>query len=322
MNQVIRFAIASLMLIVASAPLQASEPGLSEMESLNGFDLRNISVEQVDIFEGGPPRDGIPALDAPKFVAPADAAFLSPEDKILGVVIGDTARAYPVRILNWHEVVNDKIDDTAFSVTYCPLCGSGMVFAAETKGLALTFGVSGLIYDNNVLLYDRNTESLWSQIMGEAISGELQGERLTLMPVIHTTWADWLARHPQSEVLSTDTGHLRDYGSDPYDFYQQVGMIHFPRRHISPNTYKAHEPILGLTLNGVSKAYPYQELSKQGEKSFADNIGGEAVTIHWNQEAASAYATDSDGNTLAETYSYWFAWYSFNPQTDVFVSTK
>ena len=168
----------------------------------NGFDLATAEIPPDDILRGGPPRDGIPAVHDPKFV-PADAAtFLAPDDRVLGLVVDETARAYPVRILDWHEIVNDRIGDTAFAVTYCPLCGSGVVFRANVGGEQLSFGVSGLLYKSDVLLYDLQTETLWSQLLRRAVSGELRGTRLQSLPVVHTTWRDWKTRHPDSQVLS------------------------------------------------------------------------------------------------------------------------
>jgi hypothetical protein len=317
MISLLRFSIAFVFSLSISASLQANEE-----QTLNGFDLTDLSVSAADIFHGGPPRDGIPAIDSPKFIAADNAEFMSADDKILGVVMGDTARAYPVRILTWHEVVNDQIGDQAFAVTYCPLCGSGTAFAAELDGQNLNFGVSGLIFDNNLLLFDRNTESLWTQLSGEAISGELKGQRLSRLPVAHTTWSDWQQRYPETQILSTETGHARDYTDNPYELYEQVGMINFPRRHIDDGQYTAHERVLGIEIDGVSKAYPYEELKRHGEKQFSDSINGKDVVIHWNEKAPAARVTDAAGKALPATYSYWFSWFSFYPQTQIFTSDK
>ena len=179
-------------------------------QSLNGFDLSNASLPVSQILSGGPPRDGIPAIDRPRFIAARQAAFLGDDDRVLGVYHKGIARAYPIRILNWHEIVNDQFAGEAVVVSFCPLCGTGTAFST-LHGKAKTFGVSGLLYNSDLLLYDRETESLWSQIAATAISGPLRGEGLTLLPVAHTTWADWRKRYPDTTVLSTDTGYSRDY---------------------------------------------------------------------------------------------------------------
>jgi len=143
---------------------------------LNGFDVTDAIIPVKKIASGGPPRDGIPAINEAKFVNPAEAKFLDPDSRVLGVEIEGVAKAYPIAILNWHEIVNDRIGTQHLAVTYCPLCGTGMVFASNVGDTALVFGVSGLLYNSDVLLYDRNTESLWSQLMRKAVSGPLKNE--------------------------------------------------------------------------------------------------------------------------------------------------
>ena len=192
---------------------------------LNGFDLSNAQIPDTAIERGGPPRDGIPALDAPRFESVQQARWLKAEDRLLGIQRNGVARAYPVAILNWHEIVNDVIGGEAVAITYCPLCGTGIAFAARLNGRDAHFGVSGLLYNSDVLLYDRETESLWSQILGRAVSGKMAGQTLPGIPLMHTTWQDWRARFAQSEVLSTRTGYNRDYTGNPYQGYANSRSI-------------------------------------------------------------------------------------------------
>ena len=301
----------------------------------NGFDLATAEIPPDDILRGGPPRDGIPAVHDPKFV-PADAAtFLAPDDRVLGLVVDETARAYPVRILDWHEIVNDRIGDIAFAVTYCPLCGSGVVFRANVGGEQLSFGVSGLLYKSDVLLYDLQTETLWSQLLRRAVSGELRGTRLQSLPVVHTTWNDWKTRHPDSQVLSTDTGHARDYSRSPYGNYDESRAIYFP---VGPDAPRFHpkEPVLGVEVGGNFKAYPFSELEKNGKRELIDVVGNATVTILWNPEAYAAELNTADngvgksdakgvggtdGNEPAEAARvFWFAWFAFHPETEIFLA--
>ncbi|MCK5440086.1 MAG: DUF3179 domain-containing protein, partial [Gemmatimonadetes bacterium] len=156
---------------------------------------------------GGPPRDGIPALMSPAFELAGEVEWLRPQDRLLALERDGEAKAYPLRILNWHEIVNDDVGGEPIVVTYCPLCGTGMAFDPHVGDQRLDFGVSGLLYNSDVLMYDRQTESLWSQIEREAVTGTLRGERLELKPLIHTTWAHWREQHPNGLVLSRDTGH-------------------------------------------------------------------------------------------------------------------
>ena len=192
---------------------------------LNGFDLSNAQIPDTAIERGGPPRDGIPALDAPRFESVQQARWLKAEDRVLGIQRNGVARAYPVAILNWHEIVNDVIGGEAVAITYCPLCGTGIAFAARLNGRDAHFGVSGLLYNSDVLLYDRETESLWSHILGTAVSGTMAGHALLRISLMHTSWHDWRARFAQSEVLSTRTGYNRDYTGNPYQGYANSRSI-------------------------------------------------------------------------------------------------
>src|SRR5206468_3246489 len=162
----------------------------------NGFDLSKATVRQDEILPGGPPRDGIPAIDQPRFVKPGEASFLREDDRIVGVKVDNEKRAYPLRILAWHEIVNDQIGDRAIAVTYCPLTGTGIVFDRRVNGRKLTFGVSGLLYQSNLLMYDRETESLWPQVAMKAVSGSQVGAELRWLPSEHTTWRAWREAHP------------------------------------------------------------------------------------------------------------------------------
>jgi len=213
----------ALTIVASAGTAQAAAPDPTQF---NGFDVANASVPTQAIQRGGPPKDGIPAIDRPKFV-PAGAVRLADEDRVLGVALNGVARAYPVRILNWHEVVNDRFGERAIVVTYCPLCGTGMAFEARLGAASASFGVSGLLYNSDVLLYDRATQSLWSQILYTAVSGPLQGTRLSPVSLTHTSWADWRRRYPATQVLSTDTGFTRDYGRDPYAGYDRVQQLMF-----------------------------------------------------------------------------------------------
>jgi len=162
----------------------------------------------------------------------------------------------PIRsaILNWHEVVNDRFGDRAVVVTFCPLCGTGMAFDAQVGARSLGFGVSGLLYNSDVLLYDRATLSLWSQIMQTAVSGPLKGTRLQSLPLAHTSWADWRRRYPATQVLSTETGFERDYARDPYAGYGQVPRLIFDVQH-RDDRFPLKEWVLGVRVADVHKAY-------------------------------------------------------------------
>ncbi|MBV2092240.1 MAG: DUF3179 domain-containing protein, partial [Candidatus Thiodiazotropha sp. (ex Ctena orbiculata)] len=239
----------------------------------NGFDVTDATIEVSEILPGGPPRDGIPSIDEPQFVPAKEADFLKPEDRILGVVRNGVVKAYPINILNWHEIVNDRFRQEPIAITFCPLCGTGMAFEATVRGETLKFGVSGLLYNSDVLLYDRASESLWSQIMKQSISGKYQGDRLRHVPLQHTNWADWSDRYPDTLVLSDETGFSRDYKRSPYRGYDKSRDLYFPVE-FRAKGYHPKERVLGLEVNGAYKAYPFVELSKT-DGLIEENLAGQ-----------------------------------------------
>ncbi len=286
----------------------------------NDFDINNSSIPSNEIHQGGPPRDGIPSIDQPVFVSANQAGYLKEQDRVLGLHRNGISKAYPISIMNWHEIVNDEIGGEAAVVTYCPLCGTGVAFSAHAGGKQLNFGVSGLLYNSDVLLYDRETESLWSQLLTRAVSGPMKDTSLKLISLQHTTWADWLKRHPQTLLLSTDTGYSRDYKRDPYAGYEDSNGIYFPVSHQDPR-YHPKERVLGIEVNGQFKAYPFAELS-QTDGLVHDQFNGKALSIHYDKDSHSARINDADGKPLPGITSFWFAWLAFHPDTAVFKAAQ
>ena len=290
----------------------------SAIAQSNGFDLSNATLPVEQILHGGPPRDGIPAISNPKLVAAAEADYLKPDDRIIGIEVDGVARAYPVPILNWHEIVNDQIGEQRFAITYCPLCGTAVAFDATIDGEATDFGVSGLLYNSDVLLYDRATESLWSQIMSESVAGPRVGTRLAPIPISHTTWRDWLESHPDTAVMSDDTGFPRDYSRNPYAGYETSRTTYFAVNNQAPDNYHPKEVVLGLGIDGVYKAYPFVELDKHGKQHFSDTVNGSRFNFEWDSENRSITITDDKGEAVAGIQGFWFAWFAFYPDTEVF----
>jgi len=282
----------------------------------NGFDVTDALVAAAEIRHGGPPKDGIPALYYPHFVGSLDADFLQPADRILGLVMDQLPKAYPVKILNYHEVVNDRIAMHRYVVSYCPLCGSGVAFQAPEGQV---FGVSGLLYNSDVLLYDRKTESLWSQLMARAISGPLKGTPLIILPLQHTTWKQWQAQHPDTLVLSNQTGYPVNYDRTPYPGYEKHKRLLFPVSHRN-RQFSPKQRVLGVTLNGRHRAYPLSELVS-GEPPLIDRFQGHTLKIQFDPEQDTAWIEPDPGGRLSPDFSavlaYWFAWYAFHPETEV-----
>jgi len=286
--------------------------------NLNGFSLEGSLVDSDHILRGGPPRDGIPALSRPKFIEAEDNIFLEDGDRVLGIAANGVAKAYPVKILNWHEVVNDSLSDMPLVITYCPLCGTGMAFSRVIEGEELHFGVSGLLYNSDVLLYDRQSQSLWSQIMGRAVTGVFAGTRLEQIPLQHTSWQNWRRQHPHTLVLSKDTGYVRNYNLNPYADYAFSERLYFPVENEPEGEIHLKETVMGVSIAGSHKAYPFSRLEQAGKRRFEDSVGGAALTILWDPEASSAMALDETGRELPTVQAFWFAWCSFHPETEIF----
>ncbi len=283
---------------------------------MNGFDISDSLVPADEILAGGPPRDGIPAIDRPRFLPADNAQEISPNEQVLGIELNAVAKAYPLGIMNWHEIVNDHFHDSAVVVTYCPLCGTGMAFYANPGGRDLDFGVSGLLYNSDVLLYDRATQSLWSQLNRRAISGHYKGKRLQPVPMEQTTWQDWLSRHPNTLLLSRETGYDRNYEQSPYVGYAESSALYFPVR-FRTQGYHPKERVLGVEIDGYFKAYPFSELSRSGPR-LHDQVGQQQILVLFEAEHQNARVEDGHGNTLPSVVAYWFAWYAFHPDTEIY----
>lgn len=287
-------------------------------DPLNGFDVSQGSIVAEAITGGGPGRDDIPALTDPEMLA-ADESNLAPDARVLGLVVGGEARAFPLNIMNWHEIVNIRVADRDLVVSWCPLCSTGLAFYADRRGERLLFGVSGLLYQDNLLMYDRQTRSLWAQLQGEAVSGSLTGETLVAVPLAHTRFGPWLDKHPNTLVLSPDTGHSRSYDLDPYaDYHQQArNMPRFPG--LNP-----YERVIGVRVGADARAYPFAELAQAGNSGTLDSqLGGRDFSIRWDAVDMTYDVTSASGNEgISSTISYWFAWQNFYPETQVYTDEE
>ncbi len=281
-----------------------------------GFDLSNTSIPINEIKDGGPAKDGIPSIDAPKFLK-ASETLLDQNVRILGVYKNGIAKAYPINILNFHEIVNDHFGEQPVVITFCPLCGSGIAFDALIKGKPKTFGVSGLLYHSDVLLYDRETESLWSQLKYQAVAGPLVGESLKMLNTANTTWKSWKEKYPNTLVLTEETGFKRDYSRNPYPGYEDSPGLYFS---VSGQDARFHpkETVIGLEINGNFKAYAFSELEKLNGKELKDSFKGKDLIIKYDPSSKSAEIFDAEANPIPAVTNFWFAWFAFHPDTEVY----
>lgn len=301
--------VSALLILPQTARLQFSG------DSFNGFDVPRSLISKEEILSGGPPRDGIPAILNPKFENADKVKWLKDNDLVTGIDSNGIQKSYPLRILVWHEAVNDQVNGVPILVSYCPLCGSTLVFNRGFGGKTLTFGISGLLYQSDVLFYDHQTESLWSQLEMKAVTGEMIGTKFEIFPSVMATWKEWKTEHPETLVLSRDTGFSRDYRWDPYSGYEDSASIMFPIKHKN-NRFHPKEKVLVVISGDVAKAYPFSELKKV-KTPLKDKVGNRDIVISF-KDGNYVEAKDKSGNRVESFVSFWFAWYTFKPDTLVF----
>ena len=256
-------------------------------------DFSKHSVPYSDILSGGPPKDGIPAIDNPQFVAVSEAdEWLEPQEPVILFKIGNDARAYPLQILTWHEIVNDVVGGEPVVVTFCPLCNTAIAFKRTVNGQVFDFGTTGQLRFSNLIMYDRQTETWWQQASGEAIAGALTGEQLEFVPATIIAWEQFRQEFPDGKVLSRETGFSRSYGRNPYTGYDNINNSPFlfkgPQ---TPGTLPPMARVITVDLGGEAVAYAYEVL--QEAHVVNDSIAGQKVVVIWEPGTASALDSGS-----------------------------
>ncbi len=234
------------------------------------------------ILNGGPGKDGIPSIDNPRFSkadAIADLSFLTDQDLVVGVKVGDVIRAYPHPILDWHEIVNDELSGLPLAITYCPLTGTAIGWERTLNGETTTFGVSGLLYNTNLMPYDRATNSTWSQMLLKGVNGPHIRKEINTYPVVETSWKEWKNMFPNAEVLNLQTGFNRAYGQYPYgDYKTNHDFLLFPISN-NDNRLPKKERGLGVSVDGQSRFYRFRDFSSAEVVSYHDNLNGKAIVV-------------------------------------------
>jgi len=270
-------------------------------------DFCKHSVDYDSIISGGPPPDGIPPIDEPTFedVASADE-WLEDVEPVITLEINDDARAYPLQIMTWHEIVNDRVGGVPVVVTFCPLCNTALTFERpEVDGERLTFGTSGNLRNSDLVMYDRQTESWWQQFSGEAIVGDLTGTQLKFLPVAINSWEDFQSKHPEGRVLSIETGFNRNYGTNPYVGYDDVNASPFLFRGQVDDQLPPMARVVGVMGEGdQGKGYSLADL--QEERVINDSLGDQPIVIFWKSGTASALDSRSipEGDDVGSTGVY------------------
>ena len=269
-----------------SGDSDAGEVPFSTAEWSTDFAEHSVSFDEFT--SGGPPKDGIPAIDRPRFVSTAEAdGFLADREPVAVIELGGTARAYPLQILIWHEIVNDEIGGRPVAVTYCPLCNSTVAFSRVVGERTLDFGTTGKLRNSDLVMYDRQTESWWQQLTADAIVGELTGERLEVLPSQILSWSEFRRLHPDGEVLSRNTGHHRPYGENPYAGYDQPDSSPFLFEGETDDALPPKERVAAIpTGDGEAVVYPFGRLAKRAPVN--DSIDGRPIVVLFDPEVGSA----------------------------------
>lgn len=282
-------------------------------QRFRGFetDTSKTSIDLSQVLSGGPGKDGIPAISDPEFV-PIGEAEVDPS--VLGILIeiDGEKRYYPFNILVWHEIVNDQIGETYFSVTFCPLCGSAIVFDRTVLGDVLEFRVSGKLYESNLLMYDTGTESFWSQALGEAVIGDYSGTKLELLPFQRISFEELQANHLDAKVLSRNTGYNRNYDSNPYGNYGETDNLVFPVS-VDDNRFFAKEIMYVIPIENKSIAFPLDDIENNQQAKF--NQEGIELTV--TKENDEITVTKANGEIQPGYFEMWFSWATHHQESGI-----
>ncbi|MGJ3245524.1 MAG: DUF3179 domain-containing protein [Elainellaceae cyanobacterium] len=281
-------------------------------QNLNPEEQTRIDLDQ--LLNGGPPKDGIPSIDTPQFDTSETTPF-SDEDIVIGVEINGEAKAYPFGIMNWHEIVNDTVGGVNLAVTYCPLCDTIVAFErGET-----TFGVSGKLYQSCLVMYDRSDDTLYSQPWSMGVVGSNVNRVLERVPAVKTTLGNWLVKHPDSQILSTETGYARDYQTYPYGTYYTNEQIIFPVRNqearslhpkaIVSYIWEADSQTPYNQFSGDSHRFAHEQIQSEGTRVV--ELNGRQVQARWDEDLETVIVEDLDGTTVPSSTAFAFVYPAF-----------
>ena len=268
-------------------------------------DWSKRSIDLDELMSGGPPKDGIPSITHPTFVS-LDAAgrWLAAQEPVIALAIEGVARAYPLQIMTWHEIAIDEVGGMPIAVTFCPLCYSALAYDRRVGDMVLSFGVSGLLRHSDLVMFDRETESLWQQLSGEAIVGAYTGTRLRPVPAQIISFEQFAEAYPDGTVLSRNTGHQRDYGRNPYAGYDDIDERPFLYRGPRDERLPPMEKVVAVSLGEEDKAYPHTVTRRQ--RVVQDEVAGVPLVVFHDDGAVSALDKDAirDSKEIGSTGVY------------------
>ncbi len=275
-----------------------SAPGFST-------DFTRMLIDPAEILSGGPQKDGIPALDHPTYISSEDAGeWLADNEPVILVRIADEARIYPIQILMWHEIINDELNGVPLTVTFCPLCNTGVAFNRKHFGNILDFGTTGRLRNSNLIMYDRQTESWWQQATGEAVIGKHAGDKLKFIPSLTLSFSEALSAAPSADVISQNTGFSRPYGQNPYAGYDTSGNKPFLFQGSIDPEHDAMDRVLVLMHNEEERIIAYSEVKDEGFLQIT--VGGDPIVLFWAPGTSSALDTAriSDGKNIGSLNAF------------------
>ena len=315
-NKIIPAVLVLFAMISLAATAQTSRPGnprdydqdvLLEVFKLTQADS-NVPFDS--LMQACPARDCIPSIDEPGFVPAGEVEYLRADDLVLTLTHNGVTRAYPTRILDHHEIVNDMFGPDPVAITYCPLCVSGLAFDRRQNGQVLDFGVSALLHNSDLVMYDRQTESLWQQITGEAFAGKSRGGQLRTLPLSMVTWDEWHQKYPDSEVLTVDGIQTDRYQKDAYTDYAESERLYMP---VSATDARLHPKrvIYGMEVGERALAVDAEYLAEEG--NWSNEYEGQKLIL--SLKTGGEVEASLDGKPITIHRMYWFAWYTFHPNT-------
>ncbi len=293
-------------------------------------DFAKHTVPLDEFQSGGPPKDGIPAIDIPQFTPATEVDWLGEREPVVVVAVDGETRAYPIQILMWHEIANDQIGDVPVAVTFCPLCNTAIVFDRRVDGKVTSFGTTGKLRESDLVMYDRETESWWQQFSGEALVGERTGTKLEQIPARIVSWEEFLREHPASLVLNRDTGFVRDYGQNPYVGYDSIDSSPiFATRNGDDDRLPPKERVVYIEVGEEAFAVPFPSLAAR--RTIALETGDGEVELRWKGGVASALdglriasgrdigsvTVTLDGEPVPFHEPFWFAVAAFRPDVEI-----
>jgi hypothetical protein len=316
------------MVLAAASPLFPKTVAAQKTQApLSQEEEELLSLLQKNVASGGPPKDGIPAIDRPQYSSAAEAdKWLLPEDIVFGVGYASLVAAYPQRILVWHEIANETVGNEKISITYCPLTGTAIGFKGRLGPQSFsTFGVSGKLVNSNLIMYDRSTDSQWPQILGKAIHGSSRGTRLEEFPIVWTTWEKWKKKHPDTRVLSQKTGFIRNYGKsgDPYGSYLGKNKGYYASedllfRPIFEDEQLPPKAVVAGVRDKAGNAAAILKDRLRREKKMELKLGKRTVVVTYEPGLDFYSAAIKETAERINAFdAMWFAWKGFYPDTQL-----